>query len=533
MPESVAPLPADPATDLAPTEASTRSPHGAPTDATDSPELAAEISAEQAAVAEKALSQRSRKGTVQHCAHCALSIRVIAHAPSSVCPFCQRRMTSEPIAVQPPTPEPPGVLDAQIVRRYRKFPPLLKYGLVIFSVLLLAVVVTLKIRNMDYFYYQPWVNTYSLCVGIFILSRFLLAAFYMAPPDVGYEPTVCVVVACRNEVDSIGKTIGLIYQEGYPHAKLEVVVVNDGSTDDTMTEMILAQERHPALVIVDFEQNKGKRHGMAVGALLAKADVLVYVDSDSFLMPGAIHKVVQGLVDPTVGAVSGHTDVENVGANTLSRMQDVRYFVSYRVMKSAESIFGAVSCCPGCFSAYRKACVLHVLDRWLHQRFMGAYATYGDDRSLTNYILKDYKILYDDEALATTIVPEHWHKYAVQQCRWKRSWVREMLFAGRYMWRKHPIAAISWYATTTLPLIAPLVMFRALVVFPLLMAHAPTFYLGGVLVVTLLWGLYYFERTGRPHWWTAFVFVITYVGFFSWQSYYAVATMHTTKWGTR
>ncbi|OGV43340.1 MAG: hypothetical protein A2X46_06580 [Lentisphaerae bacterium GWF2_57_35] len=400
-------------------------------------------------------------------------------------------------------------------------------------VLLITLAIYFKLHNLDYYWYQPWINLYSLSVGVFILSRFILAAFYLAPRDVGFEPTVTVVVACRNEDDSIGKTIGRIYQEGYPHSKLEVVAVNDGSTDRTLDEMMKALDRHPSLVVVDFEKNKGKRHGMAIGALLAKGEMLVYVDSDSFLMPGAIRKVVQGLVDPTVAAVAGHTDVENVGTNALTKMQDVRYFVSYRVLKAAESLFGAVSCCPGCFSAYRKVCVLNVLDRWLYQKFLGHYATFGDDRSLTNYLLRDYRVLYDDEALATTIVPEKWGKYIRQQCRWKRSWVREMLYAGRFMWCKHPVAAVSWYAMTVLPMLAPLVMLRALVWGPIMEHYFPSFYVGGVLVVTLLWSLFYLEKTGRPHWWAGFVFTITYVLFFSWQGYYALATMRKTTWGTR
>ena len=437
-------------------------------------------------------------------------------------------------AIPPNTPEPPGVHDTRTGSELYKRPPQhILFMLTFLLVLLLSSAAFLKMFNLSYFWYQPWVNLYSLLVGIFILSRFFLAAFYMAPLDVGFEPTVCVGVACRNEEGSIEKTIGRIYFEGYPHEKLEVVAVNDGSTDKTLVEMLQSQARHPSLIVVDFEENKGKRHGMAVCTLLARSEVLVFVDSDSFLMPGAVHKVVQGLADPTVAAVAGHTDVENMAVNTLTKMQDVRYFVSYRVMKAAESLFGAVSCCPGCFSAYRKSCVLHVLDKWLFQKFMGNFATFGDDRALTNMLLRNYRILYDDEALATTIVPEHWDKYIRQQCRWKRSWVREMFLAGRFIWRKHPIAAISWYFMTILPMFSPLIMFFALIISPFSHGHAPIFYVGGVLVVTLLWSLYYLEKTGRPHWWTGFVFIITYALFFSWQGYYAMATMRRTTWGTR
>jgi len=86
---------------------------------------------------------------------------------------------------------------------------------------------------------------------------------------------------------------------------------------------------------------------------------------------------------------------------------------------------------------------------------------------------------------------------------------------------------------TILPTIAPLVMFNALIMAPLAMHRLPGFYIGGVLVVTLLWSLYYLEKTGRRHWWTGFIFVLTYVFFFSWQGYYAFATMRRTTWGTR
>jgi hyaluronan synthase len=474
-------------------------------------------------------------GVSCHCEACRIRIRGVTTPLPVVCPFCQARMERSAFTLDPFTPDPswePG--QAQEPRiRYFEHATIVKWMLIVFSILLLSIAVFLKFHNLDYFWYQPAVNTYSLTVGIFILSRFILSAFYVAPPEVGFEPTVTVVVACRNEEGSIERTIARAYSEGYPHSKLGVVAVNDGSTDHTLRDMYRAQARHPSLVIVDFEENKGKRHGMAVGALLAHGEILVYVDSDSFLMPGAIHKIVQGLADPTVAAVAGHTDVENDHVNVLTKMQDVRYFTSYRVMKAAESIFGAVSCCPGCFSAYRKSCVLNVLDRWLRQKFLGQYATFGDDRALTNYLLRDYRVLYDDEALATTLVPEGWSQYIRQQCRWKRSWIREIFFAGWFFWRLHPVAAISWYAMVILPLLAPLVMFYALIIGPLVYGQPAGFYVGGVAVVSLLWSLYYLEKTGRRHWWAGFLFTLSYVVFFSWQGYYALITMRRTTWGTR
>jgi hyaluronan synthase len=472
------------------------------------------------------------KGTKARCPNCGISILLISKKPPAVCPFCHSRLQTEAFTPKPPTPLPEN-MGKTLPDAYKRPGHIAVLAISVVSIILLAIAVYFKLFNLKYYWYQPYVNLYSITVGAFILSRFLLAAFYIAPRNVGYKPGISVIVACMNEEDSIEKTIERIYSEGYPHSKLEVVVVNDGSTDNTFDEMLSAQSRHHSLVVVNFEQNKGKRHGMAIGALIAQGDILTYVDSDSFLSPGALHKIVQGFADPTVAAVSGHTDVENYRTNILTKMQHVRYYVSYRVMKGAEHVFGAVSCCPGCFSAYRKSAVLNVLDKWLHQRFLGKYATFGDDRSLTNYLLKHYRVLYDDQAIATTIVPDKWIKYFKQQARWKRSWIREMFFAGRFMWYKHPIAAISWYAMTILPLIAPLVMFNAMVRLPLVYGRPPSFYIGGVLVVSLLWALYFLQRTGRSYWWTAFLFTITYVLFFSWQGYYAALTLRKTEWGTR
>lgn len=483
---------------------------------------------------EKMQENTPNTGISAGCPNCQISIKVVSSPPPLVCPFCQGTLRRQRYALPDPGPEPEEARRVVEPRRmYRSPPRIVASALGIFSIILLSVAAYLKLYNVQFYWYQPLVNLYSLSVGVFILSRFLLAVFYVPPKDVGYEPTVSVCVACHNEEDDIQKTVSRIFSEGYPHSKLEVVVVNDGSTDNTLREMLCAQARHRRLTIVDFEANKGKRHGMAAGALMSRSEILVYVDSDSFLMPGSIRKVVQGMADPTVAGVSGHTDVENISTNLLTKMQDVRYYVSYRVMKAAEHLFGAVSCCPGCFSAYRRTCVIPILDGWLHQRFLGKYATYGDDRSLTNKLLRHYRILYDDEALATTIVPDRWGKYVRQQARWKRSWIRELFFAGKWFWRKHPIAAISWYAQAVLPLLAPLVMLNALVLGPLMYSHPAGFYVGGVLVVTLLWSVYYLQKTGRKDWWTGFMFTLTYVFFFSWQGYYALFTLRRTTWGTR
>ena len=116
-------------------------------------------------------------GYYGRCAHCRLSVRVIESALPSVCPFCHREMETSTFTPKPATPEHEDVLRGISSQVYRRPPRPIILLLMSFIILLLSIVVYLKILNLENYWYQPWVNTYSIIVGIFIASRFLLAAF--------------------------------------------------------------------------------------------------------------------------------------------------------------------------------------------------------------------------------------------------------------------------------------------------------------------------------------------------------------------
>lgn len=476
------------------------------------------------------------RGRRCRCAACELSVHVVDTPPPSVCPYCQRLLTHKATAlhVAPEVPTPSAdEVRGRMAKLYSRPPKLLVLLISSVAMFMLGWAIFLQLRSVENYWYQPMVSIYSLLAGIFVVSRFIIAAFYVPPKEAGYVPSVTVLVPCMNEGSVIRQTIERIFSAGYPLDKLEVVCVNDGSTDTTLEHMLAAQSRHPRLVVVDFEHNRGLCHAWGVSALIARGEFMVCVDSDTFIFPGSLHKLMQGFADPTVGGISGHCDVENASVNLLTRMQDVRYYFSYKIMKAAESVFGTVSCLPGCFSAYRRVCVLHVLEEWLNATVLGQYGNFADDRSLTNRILKDYKILYDDEALATTIAPENWGQYTRQQSRWMRSYLREIVKTGRFMWRKHPVPSLSWYAMMWMPILEPVVMIQALVIGPILAGHITASYMIGVLAITTVWSLHFWASTGRRWWWAGFAFTLSYIAFYSWQIYWALLTLRGKKWGTR
>ncbi len=391
----------------------------------------------------------------------------------------------------------------------------------------------LKIHNFIYFWYDPWLEAYSVGAAAFVLSRVFLSFGYKEPEDRGYCPSISIVIAAKNEQAHIAETIEHCFRSHYPPDLFEVLAVDDGSDDQTWPIMKSLEQKYPKLRTFRFEKNMGKRHAMALGAEKGLGEVLVYVDSDSYIDPESLYRIVQPFADARVGAVSGHVLAAIENDNFISKMEAVRYYVSHRIMKAAESIFGAVTCCPGAFSAYRRSAVVKIVPTWLKQRFLGTAATFGDDRSLTNYILRDYQVIYHAGALCITYVPRTLYQYFRQQLRWKKSWCRETTVAARLMYKKHPIAALFYYLGIVITLVSPLVAMRAMIYLPLV--HQASFipYVLGVFLVSLFLCLIYSYFTQSKYWYYGLAFAALYLFLMSFQNYYAMATVNKNHWGTR
>lgn len=406
------------------------------------------------------------------------------------------------------------------------------FFVIIYLILLLKVVTVDSLSNNLFF------GFYSILITSYIFSRFLLS--YLHKPvlaDPSYEPTVTFVVPAKNEEKNIRQTLQRFAEVDYPKEKIEVIAINDGSTDGTLREMgraaIAIRASVQRVEVVNFADNRGKRYGMAEGVKRARHDIIIFIDSDSFIEPNAVRHLVKYFVDPEVGAVSGHSDVWNRDTNLLTQMQAIRYYIAFKVYKAAESVFGIVTCCPGCCSAYRRAYVMQFVDAWLHQYFLGVQCTYGDDRSLTNFIIQKYRAVYSREAKAYTVVPDTFKVYARQQQRWKKSWIRETFIASTFMWKKNPIAAFSFYSYVFLAFISPIVFFRATVWYPTVHQSWPLIYLSGLFLMLLLHGLYYRLHAGRRAWFFAICSFWLNTLILMWQLPWAVVTLRDTRWGTR
>lgn len=406
------------------------------------------------------------------------------------------------------------------------------------------VILLMRSESLIYFRFNKILYLYSIMAAIFLLSRYLFGSLYRPTPvDPDYTPGVSIIIPCFNEEEWIERTIRCCVDQDYPVDKLEVIIVNDCSTDNSQAVILkmlaaLYQEAPRYLTrerikYIEPKTNRGKREALALGARHATHELLVFVDSDSFLAHDAIRNLVQPFADPKVGGVSGRTDVANTFTNGVTKMQAVRYYIAFRIMKAAESYFDAVTCLSGPLACYRKSIVMEHMDEWLGQQFLGQRATFGDDRSLTNFVLRKHRTVYQDTAICATIVPNTHEALLKQQMRWKRSWLRESIIAGRFMWKKEPFMSLFFYIGLLTPVLAPVVVVYNLIYVPIAYGIFPLTFMMGLLLMSLMMSFaqLFFRRSSI--WLYGFLFCMYYEFVLLWQMPIAWFTFWKSTWGTR
>ncbi|QJD82351.1 glycosyltransferase [Cohnella herbarum] len=405
-------------------------------------------------------------------------------------------------------------------------------------------VMLMRVESVIYFKYNYLLYLYSLIAAAFLLSRYMFGALYRdVPINAEYTPGVSIIIPCFNEEEWIHRTILSCVNQDYPVDKLEIIVVDDRSTDNSaerisqVIELIHKEaERFGTKERVKMHvlpENGGKRVALVKGVKMAKHDLVVFVDSDSFLEPSAIKHLVQPFQDPKMGGVAGRTDVENKYTNSITKLQTVRYYIAFRIMKAAESWFDSVTCLSGPLSCYRKDLIVKHTDAWLNQKFLGQPATFGDDRSMTNFILKTHRTGYQDKAICSTIVPSNMGVFLKQQMRWKRSWLRESLRASAFIWRKEPFMALFFLIGLIVPIAAPVIVLYNLVYVPLFHNVFPGTFLMGLLLMAMLMSLAHLLFRKSKLWVFGLVFCVFYEFVLLWQMPVAWVTFWKSTWGTR
>ncbi len=228
-----------------------------------------------------------------------------------------------------------------------------------------------------------------------------------------------------------------------------LTIIDDGSTSPAcfnIARSLLPSFRAAGVDydIIVFAKNRGKRAGLAAGFRRTwHADVYLCIDSDTILHPEAIANGLRPFRKRRVQATTGAVFAANRGRNILTRLIDLRYCYAFLGERAAYSVLGSVLCCCGSLAFYRGVTVRKYLKNFLNQRFLGRQCTYGDDRRLTYYCLREGRVVLAPSAIAWTLVPTTMKHFLRQQLRWSKSFFRESL----WMITTVPPWRVCWWLT--------------------------------------------------------------------------------------
>lgn len=378
-------------------------------------------------------------------------------------------------------------------------------------------------------------------MGIALLAfRTMLWFRYRSAPSVTMAdaPWLTVIIPAYNEGEMVLRSIESVANAQYPRDRLELLVVDDGSNDDTWMHIQTATRRYPDLVVAQrLRINKGKRAALAVGFERARGDVVVTLDSDSVIEHDALLAIAGPFRKPTVGAVAGKVKVLNRREGLIPRMLHVRYVVSFDFQRASESAYGTVYCCPGALTAYRTSLVREVLNSWLQQKFLGAPCTIGEDRALTSLVLsRGYDTVYQRSAVVHTVAPLCYGKLCRMFLRWERSYVREEVQFLRIVWKRPRRARVIALCDRLITNLRYPVHYAVMVLLAVSLVHHPFTIVRLLIVIGVLSFvnmLYYL----RSEWSPEFVYGIVYSYFafiaLFWIFPVAVFTVRSRSWLTR
>ena len=219
---------------------------------------------------------------------------------------------------------------------------------------------------------------------------------------------VSVIIPAFNEEKTIEKTLRAVLDSNYPN--LEVIVVNDGSTDKTAEVVTPYVVKSRGMVRLINRPNGGKAAAINTGLLFARGDVIVCVDADTIVTRSAISNLVSYLKPEEVVGAAGNVKVGN-RVNLLTRLQALEYVRGLNIRRRAFDVLNTILVIPGAIGAFKREAV----------SLVGTYTkdTVTEDMDETFKLVKTrLRVVYASRAVAYTEAPSTFKGFLRQRKRW-------------------------------------------------------------------------------------------------------------------
>lgn len=228
------------------------------------------------------------------------------------------------------------------------------------------------------------------------------------PPQLTEWPPISIIVPCFNEALHAEETLTTAANCDYPD--FEVIAVNDGSSDDTISVLNGLADRIPRLRVVHLHENQGKAIALNTGALFARHEILVCIDGDALIDPQALSWVARAFLPSNVGGLAGNPRIRN-RSSLLGRLQIGEFSSIMGLIKRTQTVYGRLFAVSGVICAFRKS-ALQAAGWW-------------SPRSLTEDVditwrmqMAGWRVVYDPKIIVWILMPETLRGLWSQRLRW-------------------------------------------------------------------------------------------------------------------
>ncbi|KAF9436095.1 Hyaluronan synthase 3 [Entomortierella beljakovae] len=304
------------------------------------------------------------------------------------------------------------------------------------------------------------------------------------------------------------------------------------ASDKERDDFVRQAAYHPGPLCV-MQPHHGKRAAMYTGfAILLQQGLesVVVTDSDTYLDPAVCKELAFALAEsPIIGAATGDVRIYNTGT-WVSFLSSIRYWFAFNLERGAQSYHSVVNCVSGPLGIYRMSIISEIMDDWAKQSFLGVLCTYGDDRHLTNLVLREgFKVKFSQYAICYTDTPIRFIAWVTQQTRWSKSFFREIPIQLGCMhlhspWMTYALLYQLIYPMMTVYSLVNCIYFGT--------GSQMAWWIVSISLVGIIKAVYAYKVTGEKRFFFTTAYGLFYLVGYVPAKIYAALTLYDNSWGT-